>query len=396
MNEQNAEPAVAPPGMHTPNTLFASGLEMLDDVRHGIGQVLETMGHGPQTTPSTTSSPARGVRLHAYPEADPPGSPVLLVPAPIKRWYVFDLDPGCSVVARCLTHGLQPYLVEWTDPEPDQQQLGLDAYVSELLDRCVRAVAERAQVARVPLVGHSIGGTLAAIYTSRYPGLVSGLALLEAPLHFGSDAGELAAMLADPGRFSTGSFPHGVPGSLLTIGAAAAAFREMQLDRWTDLLSCLNDPLALATYLRVLRWTLDEFRQPEQLFLDVVERLYQRDEFAGGVLRIAGRTVGPADLVAPVLTVVNPRSSIVPPSAVLPVHDAIAAGDKQVLPYAGDTGVVVQHLGILVGRNAHRLLWPRILDWLQTVSAATAATSTPGASASAGPDPVEAVAPDGR
>jgi polyhydroxyalkanoate synthase len=122
----------------------------------------------------------------------------------------------------------------------------------------------------------------------------------------------------------------------------------------------------------VLRWTLDEFRQPRQLFLDVVERLYRRDEFFTGTLTLAGRTLGPADLIMPMLTVVNPRSPIVPPSAVLPVHHAVATTDKQILQYRGDTGVVIQHLGVLVGRNAHRLLWPHILDWLQTVA------STPG------------------
>jgi polyhydroxyalkanoate synthase subunit PhaC len=369
MDQEVVEPAA---GMAP---LVTCGLEVLDDLRRGAGHLLDALGHGPRTTSSVVTSPAPGVRLRSYPGADPSGRPVLLVPAPIKRCYVFDLDPGSSVVARCLRHGLQPHLVEWTDPGPEQQRLGLEEYVADLLDRCVRTVADRARVARVPLVGHSLGGTLAAVYASRYPERVGGVALLEAPLHFGPDAGELAVPLAGPGLLTAGSFPHGVPGSLLTLGAGAAAFTEMQLDRWTDLMSCLGDPPALATYLRVLRWTLDEFRQPEQLFADVVERLYRRDEFATGVLRVAGREVGPADLVAPVLTVVNPRSGMVPPAAVLPVHDAIAATDKRVLPYAGDTGVVVQHLGVLVGRNAHRLLWPRILDWLDTVTA-TAATGT--------------------
>ena len=199
---------------------------------------------------------------------------------------------------------------------------------------------------------------------------------MEAPLHFGSHTGRLATLITTPTPGPTtgilDAFPNGVPGSLLTLAAAAAAPTEFHLDRWTDLLGCLPDPEALATYLRVLRWTLDEFRQPRQLFLDVVERLYRRDEFFTGTLTLAGRTLGPADLIVPMLTVVDPRSPIVPPSAVLPVHHAVATTDKQILQYRGDTGVVIQHLGVLVGRNAHRLLWPQILDWLQTVA------STPG------------------
>jgi polyhydroxyalkanoate synthase len=362
------------PGADGAALLMASGLEILDELRRGAGWVLDALGHGPRTTRSGTTSPTPGVRLHHYPAADPSGPPVLLVPAPIKRCYIFDIDPRRSVVARCLRHGLQPHLVEWTDPGPQGQRLGLDAYV-DLLGRCLRIAADHTGAARIPLVGHSLGGTLAAIYASRYPDLVGGLALLEAPLHFGPDAGALAAQLAAADPVALDTFPNGVPGSLLTLGAGAAAPAEFQLDRWIDLLGCLADPDALATYLRVLRWTLDEFREPRQLFADVVEHLYGHDRFATGTLSIGGRTTGPAGLVAPVLTVVNPRSGIVPPAAVLPVHDAFAATDKRVLPYTGDTGVVVQHLGVLVGRNAHRVLWQRILAWLDTVTADQAASA---------------------
>jgi polyhydroxyalkanoate synthase subunit PhaC len=364
------------PAMGIPTPLATFGLDVLDDLRRSAGRLLDTLGHAPRTTPSAVVDLAPGVRLHTYPDADPSGPPLLLVPAPIKRCYIFDLDPRCSVVARCLRHGLQPHLVEWTDPEPDQQRLGLDDYADGLLRHCLRAVADRTRVGRVPLVGHSLGGTLAALCAARYPDLVAGVALLEAPLHFRSHTGRLEPLITTPTPGPSpgptigllDAFPNGVPGSLLTLAAAAAAPTEFHLDRWTDLLGCLPDPEALATYLRVLRWTLDEFRQPRQLFLDVVERLYRRDEFFTGTLTLAGRTLGPADLIMPMLTVVNPRSPIVPPSAVLPVHHAVATTDKQILQYRGDTGVVIQHLGVLVGRSAHRLLWPQILDWLQTVA----------------------------
>jgi polyhydroxyalkanoate synthase len=372
----------------SPSPLATFGLDVLDDLRRSTGRMLDTLGHGPQTTPSAVVDLAPGVRLHTYPDADPSGPPVLLVPAPIKRCYIFDLDPRCSVVARCLRHGLHPHLVEWTDPGADQQQLGLDDYADRLLRHCLHAVTERTGARRVPLVGHSLGGTLAAICAARHPHLAAGVVLLEAPLHFGTGARGLATHTpltygtdATNGSYGTvGAFHNGVPGSLLTLAAANAAPTEFQLDRWTDLLGCLADPEALATYMRVLRWTLDEFRQPRQLFVDVLERLYQRDEFFTGALTLAGRTVGPTDITMPLLTVVDPRSRIVPPSAVLPVHHAVATDDKRILEYRGDTGVVIQHLGILVGRNAHRLLWPNILDWLDTVAATTPppARSAPG------------------
>jgi hypothetical protein len=34
------------------------------------------------------------------------------------------------------------------------------------------------------------------------------------------------------------------------------------------------------------------------------------------------------------------------------------------LNYDGDVGVNLQHVGVLVGKNAHAKIWPAIFDWL--------------------------------
>jgi polyhydroxyalkanoate synthase len=41
-----------------------------------------------------------------------------------------------------------------------------------------------------------------------------------------------------------------------------------------------------------------------------------------------------------------------------------------VLHYEGDVGVSLQHVAPLVGRRAHALLWPGILDWIERVASA--------------------------
>ena len=120
----------------------------------------------------------------------------------------------------------------------------------------------------------------------------------------------------------------------------------------------------MRTHLRVLRWAGDEFRMPGALFRDVVERLYRDDAFARGTLRVAGERIGPDTLTASLTTVVAPRSAVIPPGSVVPVHEAAAAPDKLLLEYRGDVGVALQHVGVLVGRNAHRDLWPGILQRL--------------------------------
>jgi polyhydroxyalkanoate synthase len=116
--------------------------------------------------------------------------------------------------------------------------------------------------------------------------------------------------------------------------------------------------------MRVERWTHDEFPLPGRLFTDIVESLYRHDALMQGKLAIGNRTVGPRDLTSPLLSVVDPRSKLIPPDAMIPFHEATSGPRKRVLHYEGDVGVNLQHVGVLVGRSAHERIWPAIFDWL--------------------------------
>jgi polyhydroxyalkanoate synthase len=269
------------------------------------------------------------------------------------------------VVAHAARHGMRPYLVEWTDVPPDDPTTGLDHYADTLLLACLDAVTARTGARRVAVAGHSLGGTLAALFAARRPERVAALALLEAPLRFGAAAGSFAPLVAaTPSPAVAQLASGGVPGSFLDVVSAAADPREFVVEPRLDLLRSAPDPAALRTHLRVLRWAGDEFRMPAALFRDVADRLYRNDEFARGTLLLAGERVGPERLTMPLTTVFVPRSAVIPPSSVVPVHDAAGTDDRLLLEYRGDVGVALQHVGVLVGRGAHRDLWPQILDRL--------------------------------
>jgi polyhydroxyalkanoate synthase len=279
-------------------------LGVLDETRRWRGQLLDAFGFGPERTLSAVHDIATGVQLRSYPSISADGPVVLLVSAPIKRSYIWDLAPEVSVVARCRAHGFRVHLVEWTDPGRLQQQYGLDQYADRLLVGCIEAVIQRTGVPRICVVGHSLGGTLAAVCAARYPDLIAALALLEAPLHFAADAGALAPLIAwaSPAMVARVA-ADAVSGSLLDLVAAVAAPEEFQLDRYLDFLRSIGDRAAVMTHLRVLRWTDDEFTLAQRLFVEIVERLYRRDEFMRGSLEIAGQHVGPPTLRVPVLNV---------------------------------------------------------------------------------------------
>ncbi|HEY0833938.1 MAG TPA: alpha/beta fold hydrolase [Azospirillum sp.] len=337
-------------------------LHMLDRIRRMRGRMLDAAGFGPDESPFQAIAEQPGFRLRSY--GGPADGPVLLiVPAPIKRPYIWDLAPDASAVRRCLGAGLRVYLMEWTEAEDGAPGGGLTDYAGNHLAAALDAVAADSGAGRVLLAGHSLGGTLAAVFAAAHPDRVAALLLLEAPLAFGAHAGDLAALVAgSPPAAALIDGSTSVPGSLLTNASVRAAPDEFARAVWRDRLASLADPRDARLHARVMRWALDEFAMPARLFEDVVERLYREDRFARGTLRLGSRTVGAAAIACPVLAVVDPRSTVIPAASTLSALGGVP--DLWVLHYEGDRGVALQHVGVLVGRSAHAALWPNMLAWL--------------------------------
>lgn len=341
-------------------------LAALDAARRSAGHLLEAAGFGPACTPGRAVHRAGALEVVAYGESAPARPAVVLVPAPIKRAYIWDLSPSVSVVRRCLERGLAPFVVRWRDPEPAGSELGLADYAGRLLGEALDAVSGAAARQRVVLVGHSLGGTLAAIHAAASPDRVSGAVLIAAPLRFGADAaGAFAPFLALASPLGAAvPAPGGVPGTALDLLAVSAAWDEFVVGRWADQLASAGDPAAVVLHLRLERWALDELALPGRLFADVVQTLYREDAFFRDALVIDGRRLGPSSLAVPLLAVIDPSSRVVPPAAVVPFLEAAASGDVTILEYRREVGVGWQHVGPLIGRGAHRHLWPRLLTWI--------------------------------
>jgi polyhydroxyalkanoate synthase subunit PhaC len=323
-----------------------------DRTRRFAGNLLEIAGCGPyESTWDPIDCP--GFRLRRYTVFAKNSLPILLVPGPIKRPYIFDLLPEVSVVRRLGEAGLAVYLYEW--PEGEQEGWNLEASIRSL-SRAAELISTKHGAAPV-LVGHSLGGTLAAIAGALEPHLVSKLVLIEAPLKFGSRTGAL-----QPIAHSTpGVPPSPVPGSLLNMASVASAPEEFLFGRYADASASLFDRQAMALHVAVIRWTLDEFHPSGRLIQDVVQLLYREDRFVRNELYFARRLVRCDSLAQiPVAAVVDHTSRVVPSSSTLE-----ALRDPSVFVYEPEIGVALQHVGPLVGRRAHTKIWPNIIGWIQ-------------------------------
>jgi polyhydroxyalkanoate synthase subunit PhaC len=339
--------------------------ESLDRMRRRRGNAMDQIGYGPSESPFQTALNVPGVRLRYYGGNPASNAVALIVPAPIKRHYIWDLAPECSVVQHALHESTHVYLAEWVDPPNHQTRFGLADYACKLLDQCVRAVRTTHPSAQLFLLSHSLGGIFATIYATMRPEQVAALVLVETPLHFGGASGSFTPLVTfGPRADKVAQIFDNVPGSVLNMASVMASPATFNVERYGDFVASLGSSKTLRTHMLVERWMLDEAPMSGLLFEQIVEDLYRQDSLMKGTLTIAGRMLSPKDVTVPLFSVYDPNSVVIPPESVIAFHDAAGSRQKRLLAYEGDTGVALAHVGALMGENAHRHLWPEIFRWL--------------------------------
>ena len=357
--------------------LHRAPFTVADVLRRAQSQAIGAFGFRPQECPYRIVASGTHWHLRDY-AAQSTSPPLLIVAAPIKRPYIWDLAPSVSAVSRCLQEGLHVYLIEWAPEAGRTQNSGLDEH-ARAISECVAMITREAAGTRPYLLGHSLGGTLAAIFSALTPASIQGLVLLGAPLCFEpatSKFRDALVALLPPDVSEADPFP----GSLLSCMAALAAPGTFIWSRLLDAALSVTDGQALVTHALVERWSLDEVALPGKLVHQIMQWLFREDRFCRGTLEVCGTVVGPSSLSLPILAVVNTADEIAPLPSIKPCIDALPVMDARIIEYKGEIGVGLQHLGILVGREAHARVWPEIIAWLKGHSQLRAAGTNLSAS----------------
>ena len=335
---------------------------MSDLLRRAQGQTLEAFGLGPQECPYEVMASGAFWRLRNYGKpADAPS--VLIVAAPIKRAYIWDLAPSASAIHYILDQGFDVHLLEWLPVEANAEN-GLTEYV-ESISECVARISSRRAGAKTFLMGHSLGGTLAAIFAAAESESIRGLVLLSAPLCFEPETSrfrDALVSLVPSGLIDVGP----CPGSLLSHMSALASPDTFIWSRLADAVLCGADDQARETHARVERWALDEVPLSGELVRQIIEWLYRENRFCCGNLKIGNKLIGPVTLTTPTLAAVNVDDDVAPIVSVKPFIDAMPIKDVRIVEIPGETGVCLQHLGVLIGRKTRAAVWPEIISWMDS------------------------------
>jgi polyhydroxyalkanoate synthase len=355
---------VANPAIDSTLGALQAHFDAADLVRRLQGDAIAALGLGASECPYRVVASGAFWRLRDYGDEHASKS-LLIVAAPIKRPYIWDLAPSASAIRFCLEHGLRVRLLEWLPASPRTNGVGLDECI-DAISWCVAHAAGDGGM-KPFLAGHSLGGTLAAIYAASAAPAIQGLVLLGAPLCFQPGQGgfrDALVSLVPPSLSGANPFP----GSLLSHMSALASPGTFVWSRLMDAALSLADQHAMEIHARVERWALDEVALPGKLVQQILEWLYREDRFRRGVLQINERPISPAGVSVPVIAVVNTRDDIAPVSSLAPFADALPPNAVRVIEYPGEVGTGLQHLGILVGREARARVWPDIMGWIDMYS----------------------------
>jgi len=334
---------------------------VIDAFRRMQGDVLASFGFGPVESSYRVIASGPYWRLRDYDIVQRPRS-ILIVAAPIKRPYIWDLTPSVSAIRHCLEAGLRVCLLEWLPASEKTCNVGI-AECTQAISAALETIGFQMENPKSILIGHSLGGTLAAIYAAAAPKTIGGLVLLGAPLCFRAGESQFRDALVNlvPAPVSD-SDPY--PGSILSQASAAASPETFIWSRFMDAVFSAADRAAMDVYARIERWALDEVALPGKLVSEIVELLYRENRFCRGILNVEGRPIRPENLSAPTLAIVNTADSVAPLHSVRPISEALGPEKFRIIEYPGERGVCLQHLAMLVGRQAHAQVWPQIIDWI--------------------------------
>jgi poly[(R)-3-hydroxyalkanoate] polymerase subunit PhaC len=341
---------------------------VIDNLRRLQGNAVAAFGLGPSECSYQIIASGPHWRLRDYGSRNASAS-LLIVATPIKRTYIWDLAPSTSAIRYCLQQHLHAHLLEWLPATRDTSNNGIDESALAI-SNCVAKISAKSNGSKPFLIGHSLGGTLATIYGAMSSETVRGLVLLGAPLCFQpgeSQFRDILVSLVPSNLLDAEPFP----GSLLSYMSAMASPSTFIWSRLMDAALSVTDPHAMDVHARIERWALDEVPVPGKLVQQIIGWLYRDNLLCRGALQVRGHVVGPSNLSIPILAVVNVTDEVAPLVSVKPFIDAIPTKLARMIEYPGELGVCLQHLGILVGRQAYANVWPQIISWLKDERAST-------------------------
>lgn len=329
---------------------------MFDAYVHNM-MIFANMPDGFGLTPSDVVLANGKTRLlHYNVDGQKKGVPLLVIYAPINRYHILDIAPDKSVVRKLASGGLDTYLLDWGHPGPGDDNLSLKDYV-RYVEAAVDHIKKTSGSNKVSILGYCWGGIMALIHSALHPGSVSKLALMAVPVDTERDDTILAfwAKALDSDRIAS-EFGH-MDGQVLDLGFIMRNPPRFAFDKYVKLFEKMHDKGFVDTFIAVERWLYNTPPIPGNLYRDIVNGCYKENALFKNKMTLDGRKVDLSKIDAPVLAITAEHDDLASPASTLAAFHVISSKEKSSMKMPGG------HVGLCVGGNAHKKLWPEVARW---------------------------------
>lgn len=271
------------------------------------------------------------------------GTPLLIIPSLVNRWYILDVTEETSFVKK-LSEKRPTFLIDWGYPGNEVGHLSLSHYYHKTIKRAIRQIRKMTGSNKVDMMGYCIGGTMAYAFSCLEPDLVDHLILLTTPIDF-----DRAGIFADyANTFPVEEFSASMekmPGWML-----AFSFQFVQPMGTYQKTKMFNKKCESESFKKLFnameRWISDPVDFPAKAYYELLTDLYQDNLLSEGKLITAdGMTVDPSARKAKAL-ILNAAKDHIAPIATTRLPAGDNAPVKQVTIPSG-------HIGITTGRHSN-------------------------------------------
>lgn len=311
------------------------------------------------TTPNTIALELKAVRMRDFSTART-GMPVLIcAPFALHGATAADVARGHSLVATLRDAGVtRLFVTDWRSATADMRFLAIDDYLAAL------NVLVDDLGGAVDLVGLCQGGWMSLLYAARFPAKVRKLVVAGAPIDIAAAPSGLSTLVD--------ASPMTLFRELVKLGDGRVLGHKV-LKLWGseaaddgDIKETLQTPAAVdspafAALAMVFRawhdWTVD---LPGTYYLEVIEKLYRRNELAGGRFLALGRTVDLAQMRAPLYLLAARDDELVATAQLFATEHLVGTAAGQIHKALAPC----RHLGLFMGQAILAEHWTPIAQWL--------------------------------
>jgi polyhydroxyalkanoate synthase len=249
-------------------------------------------------------------------------------------------------------------------PSAEDRNLRLEDYVLDYLPRMVDAVLETSGATDLSMMGYCMGGLLTLLYGAAHPDSpVRNIISLATPVDFQNMGLQgIWGRHVDVDRLvdTYGNIPADLIKTSFKMLKPASEFSPV---RYISLWQNVENDRFIEQFRAFDRWTQEHIDFPGETFRQTVKDFVQGNKLITGEFELGGRPLSLASITRPFLAIAAEADHIVPLTATNMQTDLVASGDKTFIALPGG------HVGLAAGRNARKVLWPRVAAWLNERSA---------------------------